>query len=74
MRLPRNMQQQAQKTYRLWRENPHHPSLQFKRVDDSEPIFSVRVSNDYRALAFIEDDTAIWFWVGNHNEYEHMLK
>jgi len=74
MRLPRNMQQQAQKTYRLWRENPHHPSLQFKRVDDSEPIFSVRVSNDYRALAFIEDNTTIWFWVGNHNEYEHMLK
>jgi len=72
-RLPRSVQQQARKAYQMWKVNPRHPSLHFKRVDDKEPIFSVRVSNDYRVLGFLEGDTAIWYWIGNHDEYERLL-
>lgn len=73
-RLPRSVQQQARKAYQLWQANPHHPSLHFKRVDDKEPIYSARVSNDYRVLGFLEGDTVLWYWIGNHNEYERLLK
>ena len=31
-RLPREIQDLATKAYRLWRENPAHPSLRFKMV------------------------------------------
>jgi hypothetical protein len=72
-RLPHSLQQRARKAYRLWRANPSHPSLQFKRVDDQEPIYSVRISDDYRALGLMEGDTVIWYWIGSHDEYERLL-
>ncbi|MCK5507016.1 MAG: hypothetical protein KAI50_00660 [Desulfobacterales bacterium] len=74
MRLSRNVQQQARKAYQVWKVNPYHPSLRFKRVDDKESIYSARVSNDYRALGFLEGDMVLWYWIGNHDEYERLLK
>ena len=74
MRLSRNVQQQARKAYQMWKVNPYHPSLRFKRVDDKESIYSARVSNDYRALGFLEGDMVLWYWIGNHDEYERLLK
>ena len=44
------------------------------RVDDEEPIYSARVSDDYRVLGVLAGDTVIWYWIGNHDEYEHLLK
>ena len=34
-RLPDSVRQQASHAYALWRADPHHPSLQFKRVSQS---------------------------------------
>ena len=31
-RLPGPVRQQASRTYALWRADPHHPGLQFKRI------------------------------------------
>ena len=31
-KLPSNIRQQAKGAYRLFRENPHHPSLRFKKT------------------------------------------
>jgi hypothetical protein len=28
----------------------------------------------YRALAIVEDDVAVWFWIGTHAEYEQLLR
>ncbi|MDI6793991.1 MAG: hypothetical protein QME81_14195 [bacterium] len=73
-RLSRSVQRGARKAYQIWKVNPNHPSLYFKRVDDEEPIYSARVSDDYRVLGFLEGDTVIWYWIGNHDEYERLLK
>jgi hypothetical protein len=43
------VQDQAREAYRIFAVNPRHPSLQFKRVGHSRPIYSVRISRDYRA-------------------------
>lgn len=72
--LPDSVQQLARKAYQIWKINPKHTSLHFKRVDDEEPIYSARISDDYRVLGFLEGDTLIWYWIGNHDEYEHLLK
>ncbi|HOU12224.1 MAG TPA: hypothetical protein PKZ84_03845 [Anaerolineae bacterium] len=72
--LPQEIQRSADKAYKLWQTTPHHPSLQFKRVDPQEPIYSVRVGKKYRALGWLEDDTIVWFWIGSHAEYDALLK
>ncbi|MGH6920798.1 MAG: hypothetical protein ACREJ0_24200 [Geminicoccaceae bacterium] len=56
-----------------WRQDQGHPSLAFKRVHSSEPIYSVRVSLGYRALGLRERDLMTWFWIGSHTDYERKL-
>jgi hypothetical protein len=72
--LPPQIQQRARRAYEIWRRNPYHPSLHFKRVDDEEPIYSTRVTDDYRVLGLLEGNVMVWFWIGKHEEYERMLK
>ena len=48
--LPAEVRDAARKAYRLFRENPQHPSLQFKKVHDQEAVYSVRVTIAYRAV------------------------
>ena len=74
-RLPAAVQEQADKAYELWREDPYHNSLQFKRVSQRQPIYSERVNIDYRVLGLLEsDDHIYWFWIGAHDEYDELLK
>ena len=54
--------------------NPFHPSLNFKCVNTEYNIWSVRVTMDYRVLAVRNDKSVIWYWIGDHNKYEHLLK
>lgn len=60
----------ARKAYRLWVENPFHPSLHFKCINSEEGIWSLRITRSHRALGVLEGDTVTWFWIGNHDEYE----
>ncbi len=73
-KLPIHVQQLSRKAYKLWKDNPQHPGIQFKLVVPKEAIYSVRVSIAYRALGVKEDETIIWFWIGSHTDYEKMLK
>jgi hypothetical protein len=72
--LPEPVKAQARKTYRLWRQNPSHPGLHFKRVHHREPIFSARVGLGWRVLGLLEGDTVTWFWIGSHADYDRMLE
>ena len=74
LQLPRATQEQAARTYALWRTEPYHNSLQFKRVSQRQPIYSVRVGLGYRALGLREGDHVYWFWIGPHAEYDELLK
>jgi hypothetical protein len=67
-RLPDAVRHQASRAYALWRADPHHPSLQFKRVSQRHPIYSARVGLGHRALRLWEGDTITWFWIGSHAE------
>jgi hypothetical protein len=71
--LDENIRLRAQKAYRLWMNNPFHPSLHFKCVHKEENIWSARISHSYRALCFWEGDTVTWFWIGSHDAYEDFL-
>ena len=71
--LPEKIQQQTREAYRQFKENPSHLSLRFKKVHPELPIYSARISKDYRAVGQLEGDTVIWFWVGSHADYDKLL-
>ena len=71
--LPAQVQEQARQAYRQFQENPAHPSLRFKRVHPELPIYSARISKNYRAVGQLDGDTVIWFWVGSHADYNKLL-
>jgi hypothetical protein len=72
--LPPEIRQRARRAYKLWRDNPAHPSLFFKRVKEGQPLYSVRIGLGYRALGLLKADTVTWFWIGTHDEYDRLLK
>ncbi|MGH8497999.1 MAG: hypothetical protein ACRERV_04205 [Methylococcales bacterium] len=73
--LPERVKQAARKNYRLWKQNPRHPGVEFKKLNTSVPVYSVRVGIGWRAMGVMKDsDTIVWFWIGPHGEYEKLLK
>ena len=74
VQLPDTVQEQAARAYTLWRSNPYHNSLQFKRVSQRQPIYSVRVGLGYRALGLRAGEHVYWFWIGSHAEYDELLR
>jgi len=72
--LPDAVKDQARKQYRLWRTNPYHPSLHFKRVHGTEPLYSVRIGLGWWALGLLDDDSMTWFWIGSHADYDRLIR
>ena len=68
--LEEDTKSRARKAYRLWMENPFHPSLHFKCVSREEDVWLLRITLGYRALGVLEGDTVTWFWIGSHDDYE----
>lgn len=72
--LPPQVRQQARKAYTLFQDDPEHPSLRFKKVHAKAPIYSARVSGDYRSVGVVQGDTIAWFWIGSHADYDQLLR
>ena len=70
---PEQVQLKADQVYRQWSVNPEHPSLRYKKVHASLPVYSVRIDRNWRAVGVLREETVIWFWIGAHNEYEKLL-
>ena len=57
--LPADVQKRARQAYLLFIENPHHPSLRFKSIHPTRPIYSVRIGLNYRAVGIRDGDEII---------------
>ena len=68
------MKIKARQAYLLWRQDPFHPSLNFKQVHQQKPIYSLRIGLSYRALGVKEGGTIVWFWIGSHEQYNNLIK
>jgi hypothetical protein len=69
-RLPRSIQRLADRCFRLLKRDAGHPSLRLKKVGR---YWSVRVGMNWRALAVEQDEGLVWFWIGSHAEYDHIV-
>jgi hypothetical protein len=50
--LPSDARRQARESYRQFKSDPYHPSLQFKRVNQCAQRFSVRIGLHYPHLVY----------------------
>jgi len=75
VKLPPRIKETAKKNYEIWKQNPFHPSLEFKEVKPKENIWSVRIGIGWRALGVMkaDEEKIVWFWVGSHAEYDKLL-
>lgn len=69
-RLTPDIQAQADKQFELLKRDPRHPSLHFKKVGK---LWSARVNLAVRALAVEDGEDFVWFWIGDHREYERLI-
>lgn len=74
--LPADIRARADKQFALLKSNPHHPSLQLKKLGDrsGQEIWAARVTLKYRALAVRLPGEYLWFWIGDHNVYDALVK
>ncbi len=71
--LPEDVKLRAKRAYQLFRSNPAHPSLNFKKLDEQDNIYSVRVGLGYRALGQKDGEDLVWFWIGPHAKYDKLV-
>ena len=71
--LTEQTKEATRKAYALWKKNPNHPSLHFKKIHSKKQIYSVRISLGWRAIGIKEDNTIIWFWIGAHSDYDKLI-
>lgn len=71
--LPDPVRRQSRRAYQLFRRNPSHPSLNFKKVDDQNDVYSARIGLGYRALGQLDGSDIVWFWIGPHRDYDRLL-
>jgi hypothetical protein len=68
--LPKEIRELADKSFERLKDNPQHPSLQFKKVGG---FWSARVGLAFRALAVEDGADRIWVWIGSHDVYERII-
>jgi hypothetical protein len=61
----------ADRSFARLKIDPAYPSLHFKQVGR---YWSARVGLYYRALAVRDGNDCLWFWIGSHAEYDHLLR
>lgn len=70
-RLPKTIRTTADKNFEILKENPRHSSIRLKKTGG---FWSARIGLHYRAIAVERSEGLVWFWIGHHSEYDHLLK
>ena len=65
--LPESIRDTVDKKLQLFMENPHHPSLRIKKMEDPRDIWEGRISRSYRFTFQIQGDTYVLRRIGTHD-------
>ena len=69
-KLPKHVQQSANEQFKLLKENPQHPSLEFRQLSSHRDCWYARVTKGYRTLATKYENVYISFWIGTHAKFD----
>jgi mRNA-degrading endonuclease RelE of RelBE toxin-antitoxin system len=65
--LPKSVKAQADKQFTLFLENPHHPSLQIKKIKGHPNIWEGRITKSIRFTFQITGELYILRRIGSHD-------
>jgi hypothetical protein len=65
--------ERARLAYRVFALRPEHPSLRFKKLQAPGEFWSVRVTDQYRAVGVRSGNTIEWIWIGSHNDFDNLF-
>ena len=68
--MSKSIRELADKNFELLKSNPRHPALRLKKIGD---LRSARVGLYHRVLAVEVPEGLLWFWIGNHSEYDKIV-
>lgn len=68
--LPESVRKRAKAAFRQFQADPSLNSLRFKRIHSNLPIYSVRISQHYRAVGKQDERGMLWYWIGSHSDYD----
>lgn len=69
--LPNQVQKLADDKYRLLKDDPFHPSLEFQAKGK---VWTVAIGRSHRAIARRFGNDLYWVWIGSHEDYNNFLK
>lgn len=69
--LPDPVQKVSKQNFQILKTDTQHPSLHFKKVGK---FWSARIGAKHRALAVEDGKDFIWVWIGDHDEYERIIR
>ena len=72
-RLPQHIRALAEKSFTRFCNNAGHPSLRVRKMRSrhrGHECIEATISMDYRAVAYIDGSTYVWFWIGTHNAFD----
>ena len=72
--LPSKIKDAAKKSFEMWKKNPNHPGLRFKKILSNKEFYSVTISKGWRALGTKNENNMIWFWIGSHSDYDKLIE
>ena len=74
--LPPEIQQRAREAYRLFLQNPFHPSFRRRIIESTRhwerPHWEFRITRVYRATCIIDNDTYVWVFIGHHRDFDRL--
>ena len=70
-KLPNSAKKKFTKQINFLKDSSSHPSLHFKKVGN---YWSLRIDDNYRALAYNNLDYILVIWVGSHKDYEKKIR
>lgn len=65
--LPDPMKKRFEKQLRLLIQNPRHPSLRTKKMEDPRNVWECRITKNYRFTFQIREDAYVLRRVGGHD-------
>lgn len=71
--LAPSVKARSRAAYQLFASNSDHPSLRFKKLQGGGNFWSVRISDQYRAVGVRSGEIIEWIWIGTHNEFDKLF-
>ena len=63
----------AREAFRIFAENPAHPSLRCKKLGGYDHFWSVRIGAHFRAVGERTGDKIAWAWIGSHSDFDRLF-